>query len=167
MQNPQYMTDMMAAGTPGAEHAALASLVGSWKVEGMTWEPGMEPTPMVATAETKALLDGRYIVEDFTSDFMGMPFQGRLTQGYNNVTGQYWSVWFDSMSTGCWVSYGTETSPGVIELHGTANDILTPAGRPMRMTVTVDSADSYTMRMYDTRQGAGEFKSMELHYKRQ
>ena len=35
MQNPQYMTDMMAAGTPGAEHAALASLVGSWKVEGM------------------------------------------------------------------------------------------------------------------------------------
>ena len=70
------------------------------------------------------------------------------------------------MSTSCWVSYGTEVSPGVIEFRGTANDILTPNGRPTRMTTSMNEDGSYTMRMYDSRDGAEEFQSMELHYTR-
>jgi len=70
------------------------------------------------------------------------------------------------MSTGSWLSHGTETSPCNIELKGTAVDFLTPNGRPMRMTTTTNSDGSYTMRMFDTSMDGDEFQSMELHYTR-
>lgn len=167
MQNPQFLQDMTAAGTPGPQHEALARRVGSWKVEGQMWmEPGAPAMPMTATAEVESILGGRYIVEEFRSDFMGMPFEGRLMQGYDNLTGRYWSVWVDNMSTSCWISYGQETEPGVIEFHGTGRDILTPKGRPMRMVIRTDEDGGCTMKMFDTRPEGGEFCSMELHYTR-
>ena len=70
------------------------------------------------------------------------------------------------MSTGCMVSFGTETSPGNVELKGTATDIFTPGGRATRMTTTNNGDGTYTMRMYDKREGTDEFQVMELLYKR-
>ena len=168
LQNPRYMADMTAAGATGPRHAALASRAGSWNVEGKMWmAPGAEPMPMNATARTEVLLGGRTIIEEFKSDFMGMPFEGRLLQGYDNLAEQYWSLWTDSMGTGYWISHGTETAPGHVEFHGTAHDILTPNGRPARMTTTDNGDGSYTMKMFDTREGSGEFQSMELRYTRE
>ena len=167
MQNPQYMTDMTAAGTPGPQHEKLASRAGSWKVEGKMWmEPGADSMPSTATADVKVLLGGRYIIEEYKSDFMGMPFEGRLIQGYDNLKQRYWSLWMDNMSTSYWVSHGTETSPGTIEFEGTATDILTPNGRPVRMTTSTDTDGAYVMRMFDTREGVEEYQSMELRYTR-
>ena len=60
----------------------------------------------------------------------------------------------------------TWIAPGVFEFRCTANDILTPDGRPTRMTTSMNDDGSYTMRMYDTREGIEEFQSMELHYTR-
>ena len=167
MQNPQYMADMTAAGAPGPQHQALASRAGSWKVEGKMWmAPGADAMPMMGTASTRSLLGGRYIVEEFQSEFMGQPFEGRLMQGYDNVSDKYWSVWVDNTSTGSHVAHGTEISPGHVELIGTADDLLTPAGRPTRMTITDNGDGSYTMKMFDSRQGTDEFQVMELHYTR-
>jgi len=168
LQNPDYLNDMTDAGTPGAEHEALAARAGSWTVAGQMWmEPGMDPMPMNASAKFDVILGGRYTTEEFKSDFMGMPFEGRLTMGYDKVTNRYWSLWCDSASTGYWLAHGTETTPGNIELHGTAQDILTPNGRPMRMTMTANADGTHTMRMYDTRAGVDEYMSMELVYSRE
>jgi hypothetical protein len=167
MQNPQYMEDMAAAGTPGPQHERLASHAGSWKVEGQMWmAPGAEPMPMNATAAIEVLLGGRTIVEDFKSDFMGEPFEGRLIQGFDNVSQRYWSLWTDNMSTGYWMAHGTETSPGQIELKGTAKDIFTPKGRPVRMTVTTNDDGTFTTKMFDSTADGEQFQSMELHYSR-
>jgi len=167
MQDPRYMTDVMAAGAPGPQHEALAKRAGSWRVAGKMWmAPGADPMPMQASAKTEVLLGGRCTVEEFKSDFMGMPFEGRLLQGYDNLTQTYWSMWTDNMSTGYFLSRGTETSPGRVEFEGTATDILTPNGRPARMTTTTNGDGSYTMKMFDTRQESGEFQSMELVYTR-
>ncbi len=95
---------------------------------------------------------------------MGMPFEGRLMQGYNNLTQKYWSLWTDDQSTGYWISHGTETSPGHVEFEGTATDVLTPNGRPVRMTTTNNSDGSYTMKMFDTTQEGEPYQSMELRY---
>lgn len=167
MQNPQYMADMMAAGSPGPEHQALASQAGTWRVDGKYWmAPDQDPIPMTATATIEAMLGGRYTIEEFKSEFMGVPFEGVLIQGYDNVRGKYWSMWSDSMSTGYSLSHGTETSPGFIEYHGTMTDILTPEGRPMYMTVTDNGDGTHTMKMYDIREGTEQFQVMELHYRR-
>jgi len=167
MQNPQYMTDSAAAGTPGPQHEALAARAGSWNVEGKVWmEPGADAMPMPATAQTQALLGGRTIIEEFKSDFMGMPFEGRLLQGYDNLNEQYWCLWTDNMSTGYWLSHGTEISPGTIDLMGTAIDVLTPKGRPVHMMIIAEDDGSYTMKMFDTDEDGDEHQTMELHYTR-
>ena len=70
------------------------------------------------------------------------------------------------MGTGYSLTHGTETSPRHVEFRGTATDILTPNGRPMRMTTTDNGDGSYTMKMFDTRKDSGEFLSIELHYTR-
>ena len=167
MENPQFLEDMTAAGMPGDEHMALAKRAGSWRVEGRMWmEPGGEPMPMTATARTEVILGGRYTVEEYKSDFMGQPFEGRLLQGYDNLTEQYWSVWTDNMSTGAWMSYGKKTAEGRYEYEGTAKDIMTPEGRPTRMVITVARDGGYTMEMFDSRPDGSEFRSMELNYRR-
>ena len=145
----------------------LAVRAGSWKIDGQMWMThDADPMPMPATARTQVLLGGRTIVEEFRSDFMGETFEGRLLQGYDNVNQRYWCLWTDNMSTGYWLSHGTETSPGTIELQGTATDVLTPGGRPVRMSTTNHEDGSYTMKMWDSNQDGVEFQTMELHYKR-
>ena len=167
MQNPQYMADMAAAGAVGPQHEAMAKMVGNWKVEGKSWmAPGTDPMPMDATAKVSMVLGGRYLIEEFKSDFMGQPFEGRLVQGYDNIRQMHWCMWTDNMSTGCFMSDGVETSPGVIEFVGTATDILTPGGRTTRMVATQNDDGTHSLQMYDTREGSGEFMSMELNYTR-
>jgi hypothetical protein len=128
--------------------------------------PGGEATPRTATAQIEALFDGRFIVEEFSSDMMGQPYEGRLMQGYDNITERYWSIWVDSMNTGAWVYYGHEVEPGLIEFRGTGHDVFTPTGRPARLTVTTDGDEGYTMHMYDHRPGVDEYVVMELVYRR-
>jgi len=167
MENPQFMADMMAAGTPGEEHAELAKLVGTWKVSGhFLMAPDAEPWPTTANATVRTILGGRYIVEDYNSDFMGTPFNGMLIQGYNNVTEKYFTIWMDNMSTGATMSFGTEDENGVMTAKGTAYDIITPEGRPMRTVITEKSENEYVMDMYDHTPEGEEFRSMHLVYTR-
>lgn len=167
MANPAFMEAMMAAGALGPQHEALAAHAGAWQVEGAYWmAPGGEATPMTATAQIASLFGGRFIVEAFSSEMMGQPYEGQLMQGYDNVTQRYWSVWTDSMNTGAWIYYGNEVEPGVIEYRGTGHDVFAPTGRPTRLTVTADGDEGYTMHMYDHRPGVDEYVVMELNYSR-
>ncbi|QDU83147.1 hypothetical protein Pla163_02440 [Planctomycetes bacterium Pla163] len=167
MANPAFMEAMGAAGALGPQHAMLAARAGTWKVEGAYWmAPGGEATPMTATARITSLFGGRFTVESFASEMMGTPYEGLLHQGFDNVTQRYWSIWVDNMNTGVWISHGTEIEPGLIEYHGVNRDIFTPDGRPSRMTVKNNGDGSYTMHMYDFREGTDEYVVMELTYSR-
>lgn len=44
-------------------------------------------------------MDGRFVQETVTGAFMGAPFYGMGLTGYNNVTGEYESVWIDNHTT--------------------------------------------------------------------
>lgn len=165
MSNPAFMEAMMAAATPGAEHAELAKGVGSFDVKGRMWDmAGVEGEPMTATAQTRMVMDGRFLVQDYQSSFGGFPFEGMMLMGYDNVAKEYWSVWIDSASTGCVMSRGRERADGRIDLKGTVRDAITPDGRPMRF-VTWDRGDGTSvLEMYDSLEDGREAKVMELTY---
>ena len=161
------MAEMTRLGTPGEEHAMLAQSAGNWNVTGFYYmEPGAEPTPMDATAVRSTLLDGRVVEEVFTSSFMGMPFEGRLLQGYDNLKEEYWSIWLDNMSTWAWDSTGNYDESGNLVYDGMAYDAVTPDGRPTRMIVRDISADETQMRMYDLAPDGTAHLTMELNYTR-
>src|SRR5262245_48957108 len=71
------MKKMEQAIAPSTAHKALEPFIGEWKAEVKAWmAPGQPPTESKGTAKATWILDGRYVQEEFTGDFMGQPFRG-------------------------------------------------------------------------------------------
>ena len=129
---PEQKAEMeayMKAGTPGAQHQALASTAGTYDLKIKSWhEPGGPAMEETGTATRSMTLDGRVLVEQVKSSMMGMPYTGHGMMGFDNVTGKYWSTWNDSMSTGIMVTEGTCDAQGkTCTFTGSWND---PSRRP-------------------------------------
>ena len=100
MDMQKYMAQMMKLATPGKEHKALAAMAGEWDVATKfrmgpeaPWQEGK------ATSTYKAALGGRWVIQEYKSDFGGMPFEGLQILGYDNLHKKYVSSWRDNFST--------------------------------------------------------------------
>jgi hypothetical protein len=153
------------AAKPGEQHAWLATMAGSWQFEGSFWTvPGGEPTRSAGTAERTAISGGRVMREVVSSTFYGQPFEGVGHTGYDNVTGKYWSTWFDDMSTSVMVSTGT-CEQGACTFDGTNTDPMTGKAATSRMT-SKHEGDREVHEMFGPGPDGKEFKMMELVYTR-
>lgn len=167
MTSESFNADSAAAATPGAAHAELMKGVGEWNVESRFYmAPDAEPTVMQAKAVVVPLLGGRYLQETFTGDLEGMPFEGILITGYDNLAGQYWSLWLDSWSTWAIPSSGDTDEQGNLHMTSVFRDVRTPEGRPARMEFLYQDDGSYLHRMYDSTPEGGEILIAEFHYRR-
>ena len=167
MANPDFLAAMGMAGTPGEVHAELAKGTGSYAASGQMWmAPDAPPMPMEATSKVQMLLGGRYLMQEFKTDFMGQPFEGLMIMGYDNISDEYWQVWMDNMSTGYSLAHGDENEDGSIEMSGWMRDVMTPEGRPTRQVTFQKGDGSFTFEMYDSTPDGDEFKVMELTYKK-
>ena len=92
--------------TPGPEHQLLAKDAGSWDAVIETTGPDGKPAKSKASSETR-VHGGFWIIEDFTGDFMGTPFQGHGMTGYDPTKGKFVGSWADSMAPQLLVMEGT------------------------------------------------------------
>ena len=167
MTSPEYSAAMMQAMTPGEVHAELAKGVGHYTVDMKMWmAPDTEPMPMQATANVEMILGGRYLRQEYKSEFMGMPFEGQMLMGFDNLTGEYWSLWIDNMSTGYSLSNGHDDAEGNTVMSGWMRDPMTPHVRPFRSVTVQGENGSFVVHMYDTLPDGGEFQVMEMTYTR-
>jgi len=160
------MEAMMKAATPGASHAYLAEMAGTWKATMKMWDPSGQESQAVGTMERSMINDGRVLEESFKMDFMGMPFLGFGHTGYDNLTGKYWSTWFDNSSTGITFMEGTvdeETGKGTFE--GEGPDAMAGKKIPMRMDVRREEGKETAT--FFTEMGGEMVKTMEIVYERQ
>ncbi len=166
--NPEAeMEAMLLLGAPGEAHAELAEQVGSWTTSMKSYmEPGQPPMVTPGQADISAILGGRVILEHYSCDFMGMPFEGRLIQGYDNLSNEYWTIWVDNMTTGYSLSRGTKRTDGALVLNGVMKDMRTPDGRPTRSVIVRHGPDAANFKMYDTGPDGAEFLMMEIDYTR-
>jgi len=161
------METMMKAATPGGPHAYLAEMAGSWKATMKMWDPSGQESQAVGTMERSMTLGGRVLEENFKMDFKGMPFVGVGHTGYDNVTGKYWSTWFDNMSTGVTLMEGAiDEKTGKGSFKGESPDPMAGKRIPMRMDVQNEGGKetaTFFMQMPN-----GEMaKTMEIVYERQ
>ncbi|HZM01319.1 MAG TPA: DUF1579 domain-containing protein [Planctomycetota bacterium] len=160
------MEAMIKAGTPGAQHADLAKMVGTWKAKVKSYhEPGKDPVESDGTSTYEMALDGRYLIEKFSGEMPGMgPFKGMGILAYNNITGEFEHVWLDSMSTGIFMSKGKPNADGSCTFKGEMDN---PMGGkwPCRMECKQVSDNERTFEMYCAMNGP-ETKSMEITYTR-
>ncbi len=164
------MTAMMDAATPGPMQAYLTKDCGTWTGASKYWMSADSPPDVGEISYTcTAILGGRFIQQDCTSEMPGMPpFQGLGLLGYDNVAKVFQSVWIDSMGTCMATGTGSLSSD---EKTLTINSSYTCPVRKkcvtMRQVTTRESADRTLMRMYMPDMATGkEFLAMDIVYTR-
>lgn len=167
---PEEMTArMMELGTPGAGHARLAPLVGTFDCAGEFWfDPSGASSPLVGTSVHTALFDGRYLQQSFAGSFDGMPFQGIGYTGFNNATGKYEGIWMDSMGTLIMPpSTGTIDATGkVLTFMRTMDDPITGRSATTREVVTIESNDRHKFEAFMVEPDGKETRFMRFTYTR-
>ena len=155
------------AATPGEPHALFATLVGSWTTTTKEWmEPGKPPMESTGTAESRMLMEGRFLHQEFHGQMMGQPFTGMSIDAYDNIRKKYVTVWVDTRGTGVFIMEGTGSADGkTITLRGTHAE---PGGGTMahRAIWKIIDADHQLVEMYSAHHGRKETKMMEITYTR-
>jgi len=170
--DPQKAADaaknMEQAIAPGAAHKALEPFIGEWKAEVKAWmAPGQPPTESKGTAKATWILEGRYVQEEFSGDFMGQPFKGMSLTGYDNVREKYCSMWVDNMSTTMVTSEGDLDATGkVLTFNGEYACAMTGEKHKKSTLISrIVSKDKHIFEMHDPSLGANS-KVMEITYTR-
>jgi Protein of unknown function (DUF1579) len=96
----EAMAAWVAAGSPGDPHKVLARFAGSWTTKTKVFPgPGAPAMESAGSAECKLILGGRFLESQHTGSMMGMPFEGRGLDGYDNFRKRYVGTWTDNMTT--------------------------------------------------------------------
>lgn len=164
---PEWMTpEAMARMTPNEHHEALKQFLGTWDQEFKHWEsPGSDPEVMHGKTTYSWLIEGRYLKGKYEADFGGMPFEGYEIMGYDNMKGEYFSIWFDNFGTGYLISTG-QLKGDVMTMSGTGDDPMTGEKNvKMRSVGTLVDDNNMTFEMF-TNKGGADFKVMEATAKR-
>ncbi len=166
--DPQEMMEVWKKlGTPGEPHKLFASIAGSYTTHTKEWmEPGKPPMESDGTADSKMLLDGRFLYQEYHAQMMGQPFHGIGIDGYDNLTKKYVTAWIDSMGTGIFFMEGTASADGkTITLWGSHPE---PGGGKMthRAVWKITDANSQTFEMYGAHGKEKEMKFLEIVYTR-
>lgn len=164
----EMMAAWQAGMAVGPQHEALAERSGTWGITTTYMMPGSEE--MIeehAVAERTMGLEGRVLEETVQGMMMGFSFQGVGRTGFNNVTGEFWSTWSDTTSTGLIVMHGIyDPDAAAYVYQGTAVDALM-GEMTMRIEWTIDSADHETAVFYADLPGQGMSEMMRMVYERQ
>ena len=94
--------------TSGA-HADLARLTGDWSGMTKTWfEPDKLADDSPMTGTIRPILDGRFVLHEYTGEMQGKPFEGVAIYGFDLLTNKFQMAFVDSfhMSTGIMFSEG-------------------------------------------------------------
>lgn len=161
------MQAYIAAGTPGAQHAQLASTAGEYDLAIRNWDaPDATPGEESGTATRRMVLGGRVLVEQVSAQMHGQSFDGHGMTGYDNVSGKWWSTWNDSMSTGLMVSSGECDDAGACTFTGSWMDPVSKKETSARFTTRWTSATTEVFEMYGPGPDGAEYKMMEMTYTR-
>ena len=158
----------MAAMTPGEHHKHLEKMAGNFDYVIKSWmDPASAPIESKGKRVATMELGGRFLEEKYTGDFMGMPFEGIGTMGYDNISKKYVGTWIDNMTTGMMTMSGQcDEKTHTWTMQGDAMDPMTGKPWKSRNVTTMIDADNFKMEMYAPAPDGKEFKMMEITMKR-
>lgn len=162
------MKAVMEAGTPGKEHKLLDPMAGKWTVKAAFWmDPGAPPMEMDAKATNEWIMGGRFLKMSYAGEFMGAPFEGMGLTGFNNISGQFETLWLDNMGTGIMTGFGSVSADGkTFTFHSEYDDPMSGSRKKTREVIVIDSKDQHTMMSYEILPDGAEQKTMKLVYTR-
>ena len=161
-----FMEAMEKYATPAKQHAELAKREGEWTADLKMWmAPGMPPEIMSGQASFKTIMGGRFLHQDYTGEYNGMPFEGAGLTAYDRIKKTYVNVWIDNMGTGIAYSEG-KMKDGVVTYVGEMPDIMQGKYIPSRTTERIVDENTFVVEMYTAGPDGKDFMTMEITYKR-
>lgn len=161
---------MMAAGTPGPQHAFLGKGAGEWTGKVTTWMyPDAEPMTSECTCTVTPIMDGRYFHCEITGAMPGMgPYHGAGVYGFDNVTRKFVTSWIDNHSTGILNGTGELSDDGKkITWNYMYNCPIAKKPVPMQEIETFTGPDTKTLEMFGAEPKSGkEFQMMRIELTR-
>ena len=151
---------------PTPEHESLLGVVGTWTVDCTYFMAPGEPMKVQAKETIEAL--GRFwTVSLFESDFMGLPFAGRATTGFDPKRGKWVGTWVDSMMPHMFVMEGErDAESGIVTMHCDGPAPMTGDMVPYRSTTENLADGRRRFEMFMTLPEAGEVKMFSYVYTR-
>jgi len=122
----ETMARMMKLGEelakPNVNHAYLAMMAGDWSTSSSVM--GMKPTS--GSASYGMILGGRFLDGMHDGNFMGIPFEGRLTIGYDNYKHKFVASYLDNLGTSIRNAEGMLDQTGtILSLWGPMDEWMT------------------------------------------
>jgi hypothetical protein len=158
------MEAWLKTASPGPMHKWMEQFVGEWQTTSTTFMPDGTAMPSEHGTMTYTMSHGgRFINMDMRSRFMGQPYRGSGTMGYNNIDKRFESTWVDTMSSSIIFMTGQADKEGkVLTLAG---EFTNPDGSKsmMKEVTTVLSKESHKNEFYDVKDGK-PVKIMEVTY---
>lgn len=164
----EMMQKWMAVNASRPAHEWLGHFVGEWDIEMSMWmDPGAPPTQSKGHASVSWKFPGKFIQEDFSSDFMGTPYKGFGMTGFDNNRNQFVSMWCDAMGTGMMQMTGSvDPEMKTMCLVGSMDEPMTgEMGKAVMYVVTIHSPDRHSAEMKEIIYGE-PFTVMRIDYKR-
>ncbi len=163
------MAQMVKMGTPGENHKALEPLVGNWNHMVRYWmDPNAKPEESKGTSTNRWILGGRFLQAEAKGNMNGQPFEGMGITGYDNLKGEYQSMWIDNMVTGFMLA--TAQYDATLKTFNETGSFSCPMtnekARPFRAKWKIMDNNNYTYEMYQAGPDGKEFKAMEITYVR-
>ena len=165
----EMMKKWMEFATPGAAHKFLDVFTGKWETSVRMWmAPDAQPMETKGSAETRWIMDGRYLLEEGSGQVMGMPFRNMLIAGYDNFKKKYVISYLDNLGTGIYGGEGDiDMQKKVMTSLGKMDDPMTgEKDKLVRYVTRLISKDKFVLEMYDLVGKPEEFKAVEITYTR-
>lgn len=162
------MAEMMAKAAkftqPSDHHKVLERFIGKWTHESRMFMGGQATPPEKGSAESKWMMDGRWMQSQTKGTMMGMPMQGFLVMGYDNFKMSYVGTFISSIDTAMLRFEGDlDPSGNVLILYGTLDEYLT--GEHDKMVKYVwrfEGDDKIIFEIHDLPIGEKNTKVMEI-----
>ena len=164
------MSEKLENSKTSGVHHQLSRLAGEWEGTSKTWfEPTVVADESPVRGTMRLLLDGRFILHEYTGSFTGKPLQGLNIFGYHLGLKKFQTAWIDSFhnDTALMFSEGTRGSEAFKVLGGFT--YITPEEEQQwgwRTEVEILSDDEVLITAYNISPEGEESKATELRYKR-